>query len=65
MKKLVLTLLLVLSCLYPAVAGPKTKPPKPSPSPSPTPPPQSGETYYQWLNDFAHWIEMHPPTPDQ
>jgi hypothetical protein len=61
MKKLALMLLLAANCLYPAVAAP---PSKAKPSPSPTPPAATGETYYKWLNDFAHWIETHPPTPD-
>jgi hypothetical protein len=66
MKKLILVLLLATGCLYPAVAGPKKKPsPSPTPSPTPTPPPESEQTYYKWLNDFAHYIETHPPTPDQ
>jgi hypothetical protein len=62
MKKLVLMLLLATGCLDPALAGSKTKP---TPTPTPTPPPESGETYYKWLNDYAHWIETHPVTPDQ
>jgi hypothetical protein len=61
MKKLVLTLLLATG--YFAIGGPKAKP---TPTPSPTPPPVvAGETYYKWLNDFAHWVETHPATPDQ
>jgi hypothetical protein len=60
MKKLVLMLLVTLAPMA-GLAGPKAKP-----SPSPTPPPAvAGETYYKWLNDYAHWIETHPPTPDQ
>jgi hypothetical protein len=62
MKTLILALLLTVPWVAGdlAIAGPKAKP-----SPTPTPPTVTGETYYRWLNDYAHWIETHPPTPDQ
>ena len=43
----------------PAPTSTPTPTPQPTPTPAPTP-----ESYSQWLNDLARWIQAHPSLPN-